>query len=141
MPFEMVERDERLSRCERQALCRHQPHHDAADQPGPRGCGDRIHLVQPHAGFRQHILHQSGQDLDMRARRDLGHDAAERPVRALLPGELVRQDPPVGRDQSRRRFVAARFDAEDKAHRRLPCHWRPSTTICTGPLAPPAKRR
>ena len=70
----------------------------------------------------QHLLDQARQDLDMGARGDLGDDAAIGPVRRLLPGEAVGEDAPVGGDQRRRRLVAARFDAEDQAHRGLPCH-------------------
>ena len=58
----------------------------------------------------------------MGARGDLGHDAAIGPVRRLLAGQPVGEDAPVRRDQGRRGLVAARFDAEDQAHRGLPCH-------------------
>ena len=54
------------------------------------------------------------QRLDMGARGDLGHDAAIGPVRRLLAGEPVREDPAVAGHQRRRGFVAAEFEAEDQ---------------------------
>ena len=58
----------------------------------------------------------------MGAGGDLGHDAAIGPMRRLLARQPVREDAPVGSHQRRRGLVAARFDAEDQAHRGLPCH-------------------
>ena len=52
----------------------------------------------------------------MRARRDLGHDAAERAVRRFLPREAVCEDGPVAVDERGGGLVAGGFEAEDQRH-------------------------
>ena len=122
MAFEMVDRDQRLARRQRQPLGGDQADHHAADQPRPGGRGDRVDLAERDTRLGQRFLDQARQDLDMGARRDLRNDAAKGAMRRFLPGETMGEDAPVRADQGRRRLVAARFDAEDQAHRRLPCH-------------------
>ena len=128
VPLEMIDRDQRLSASQREPLGRQKADHHAADQARPRSRGDRIDLGEIDLRFRKHLLDQAWQDLDMGARGDLRHDPAERPVRRFLPGEAVGEDAPVGGDQRRRRLVAARFDAEDQAHRCFPATRRASST-------------
>ena len=120
MAFEMVDRDQRLAARQRQPLGGDQADDHAADKPRAGGGGDRIDLVERRPSLFQRFLDQPRQNLDMGARRDLRDDAAERPVGALLPRQPMGEHPPVGSDQRRRGFVAARFNAEDQAHARFP---------------------
>ena len=46
MGFEMIDRDQRLSRGQRQRLGRRQPHHHAADQPRPSRGRHRVDLSE-----------------------------------------------------------------------------------------------
>ncbi len=116
MAFEMVDRDQRLARRQRQRLAGDEAHHHPADQPGSRGGGDRVDLRQRHPRLGQRGLDQRRQHLDMRARRDLGHDAAIGPVRRFLARQPVREHGAVARHQRGGGLVAARFEAEDQCH-------------------------
>ena len=118
MAFEMVDRDQRLARRQREPLAGEQPDHHPADQARPGGRGDGVDLAERDVGLGQHLPDQPGQDLDMGARGDLGHDAAERPVRLVLPDHRLGEDLPVAGDQRRRAVVAGGFEAEDQRHLR-----------------------
>ena len=50
----------------------------------------------------------------MGARGDLRHDAAIGLVRAVLPDDRLRKDPPVAGDQRRRAVVAGGFKTKDE---------------------------
>ena len=51
MAFEMVDRDQRLARRQRQPLAGEQPDHHPADQPRPGGRGDRVDLADRDVGL------------------------------------------------------------------------------------------
>ncbi len=106
MAFEMVHRDQRLARREREALGRHQPDHHAADQSRAGGCRHGVDVREPDIRLQQRSPDQVGQDFDMGAGGDLGDDAAIGPVSALLPRYAPREDASVARHQRNGRFVA-----------------------------------
>ena len=60
--------------------------------PGPAVAATASTSRQRHARIGERGGDQRLERLDMRARRDLGHDAAIGRVRRFLPGEPVRQD-------------------------------------------------
>ena len=68
-----------------------------------------------------------GRIFDVRARRDLGNDAAVRLVSAALADDHLRQNAPVAGDQRHGAVVARGFEAEDHGH------------FAPGPLPDPRK--
>ena len=60
-------------------------------------------------------LDEGKEMLEMLARGDLRHHPAERLVPLDLRGNQVDADVPVALEQSDRRFIAGRFDTEDRA--------------------------
>jgi hydroxymethylbilane synthase len=116
MAFQVIDGDQRLAGRERQALGGDQPDHDAADQPGAGGRGDRVDLGQLDARLGKRAGDEIGQDFDMGPRGDLRHHAAERPVRGFLAGQPMRQDASIGGDQADRRLIAGGFDTKNQTH-------------------------
>ena len=108
-----------LSAREGQPLGRHHAHHDAADQARPAGGGDGVEIVEAELGLGQRVLDQAVDALEMGARGDLRHDAAEAAVLGLLAVDDVGEDAAHGLAPGRRLddgdggLVAARFDAQD----------------------------
>jgi hypothetical protein len=118
MAFEMIDGEEGLVVGEGQRLGRHHPHHHAADQARPAGRGDAVELGEIEAGGGQGILDQPVEALEMGARGDLRHHAAEAAMLGQLAVDHVGQDPADRRaaggrrlDDGHGRFVAARFDS------------------------------
>jgi hypothetical protein len=89
-------------------------------RPGRRR--HRIDIGQRRAGIGQRRLDQRPERLDMRARRNLGDNAAERPMRRLLPGEPVSEDRAITGDERGGGFVAGGFEAEDQGHAAASLH-------------------
>ncbi len=114
--LEMIDRDQRLLGDQRDRLGGGEPDDDAADQPGPGGDRDAVELAERQPG----IVHRLGDDhverLDMGARRDLRHHAAEGRVLVDLRQHDIGQNlarpglEPL--DHRRRGLVAGRLDAE-----------------------------
>jgi hypothetical protein len=112
MPREVIDAHERQTTrvCER--LAGGDPDEQRAHQAGPLRHGDRLdrlHAARLRHGLRDHVPDV----LEVRARRELGHDAAVRRVRGDLGGDDVREDDAVLVHHGGRRLVAARFDPED----------------------------
>ena len=122
--LEMIERDQRLAGGQRQPFGGHEADHHSPDQAGTGGGGDGVDLSEIDPCFGQNRLDQPRQNLDVRTGRNFGDNPSIRAMRLALIGDAVCKNAPVGGDQSRRGLVAARFDAEDQAHRSLPCHCR-----------------
>ncbi len=116
MAFEMVDRDQRLVRGVRERLAGDEPDHHPADQPRSGGRGDRVDVGERHSGVGKHALDDRCEPVDMRARRDLGDDAAIGAMLGFLPRDALRQNAPLAVDERRRGFVAARFKAKDEGH-------------------------
>ena len=119
MAFEMIDRDQRLARGVRQRLAGDQPDHHPPISPGPAVAAIASTSASVTPASASAARDQRLQHLDMRARRDLRHDAAIGRVRRFLPGQPVRQDAPVAGDQRRRGLVAGGFEAEDQHRLRL----------------------
>ena len=118
MTLQVIDREERLVVCEGQRLGRHDADHDAADQAGPAGRGDAVEIAQAEARFPQGIGDQSIETLEMGARGDFGHHAAEAPMLAHLAVDDVAQQRAQGSIAGRRLhhghrgLVAAGFDTQ-----------------------------
>ena len=114
--LEMIDRDQRLLADQRDGLGGGEPDDDAADQAGSGGGGDAVEAGEAHAGIRHRLGDDEVERLDMRARRDLRHDAAEGGVLVDLREHDVGHDPPrplrEPLDHRRRGLVASRLDAE-----------------------------
>ena len=113
MAFQMIDRDQRLSRRERKPLACKQPDHHSADQSRPGSRGDGIELAGRDPGFGKHSGNQPGKNLDMRPGGDLRDHSAERLVRGVLPDHCLRKDPAIGRHQRGGAVVAGAFKAKD----------------------------
>ena len=87
--LQVVDRDEWLSGREGDAFSGHQSDQDPADQTRPRGCGDAVKLFRPDPRFEQRACDQRIDDLDVGARRDFRHDAAEGGMRRNLAHHFV----------------------------------------------------
>ena len=115
--FEMVHGEKRLAGHERQRLRGGEPDEDAADQAGTRRRRDAVDVVERAVRLAQRPRDQPVDDLHMRARRDLRHDAAIGGVLGDLAQHLVRQDLAAsviaGRHDGGGGLVAGRLDAED----------------------------
>ena len=134
--LEMVDRHQRLAGDQRDRLGGGQPHDHAADQAGPGGGGDAVEIGEAHARLLHRLRDDQVERLDVGARGDLRHHAAERRVLLDLRQHDVGADAagPGHRplDHRRRGLVAGRLDAEHD-HRgfisrcgvrvwRTPCH-------------------
>ena len=82
--FQVIDRDQRLVVGERNRLGRGQADDDAADQAGPGGGGDAVERFERHVRFGHGLGDDGIERLDMGARRDLRHHAAEFGVLADL---------------------------------------------------------
>ena len=100
MAFEMIDGEERLVVREGHRLGRHDAHHHAADQARPAGRGDAVEVGEIEPRLGQRLGDQPVDPLEMGARGDLRHDAAE----AAMLGQLAVDD--VGEDAADRPCVA-----------------------------------
>jgi len=115
MADQMVDRQKRLSRCQRQGLGGGQSYHHAANQAGTRRGGDGVHLIQCDAGLGQRLLDQAIQYFQMGAGSDFRHHAPIRRMGFILAEDDIGQDFARSRrralDHSGGGFVAAGFQA------------------------------
>ena len=115
--LEVVDGDERLAARQRHALARHQPDQHAADEARTRRGRHAVEVLGRDFGPRERARDQEVDDLDMGARRNLRHDAAERRVRGDLAHQLVGEDfaRAIGPQphHRRRRLVAGGLDAKN----------------------------
>ena len=122
VPAEMVDRVERHLPRGRVRLGRSHPDQQGTGQPGPDGGRDDVGLVD--ARRVQGAAHRRAQRLQVRARRDLGHHAAEPGVLVDAGGHLVGQQRhgAVGAElgDADTGFVAGAFDGQDDRHAEPP---------------------
>jgi hypothetical protein len=115
VPVQVVDRRERQppGPCER--LRRRDADEERADEPGPARDADEVEAVERRVRLAERLPDDGQHELEMAARRDLGHDAAEARVELGLRGDDVRPDLTVVRDDRRSGLVARGLDAEDHA--------------------------
>ena len=77
MAFQVIDRDQWLVVGKRDGLGRGQADDDAADQARPGGSGDAVQRLEPHLRFGHGLGDDDIERLDMGARRNLRHHAAE----------------------------------------------------------------
>ncbi len=115
----MVHRDQRRIMHHRDRLGGGQAHDHAADQPGPRGGGDRRKLGKANAGFLHRAADDAVEQIDMGARRDLRHHAAECGMLIRLRVDDIGQDSPraiaLALDHGGGGFIAGGLDPKNQA--------------------------
>jgi hypothetical protein len=114
----MVHRHERQARGRGQCLGRRETHEQRADQPRPGGRGDECDVAQPRPRAGERVVHDRVDQLQVMARRDLGHHSAVALVEARLGGDDVAEHPPVARDDRRAGVVARGLEREDQVRPR-----------------------
>ncbi len=112
--LQVIDRRERQLARGGESLCGGQPDEQRADETGALRGGDQLELIEPDGGLLQRALHDRVDDLEVMARGDLGHDAAEVLVCGLR-GDHVGADTPVGVDHGGAGVVAAGLEREDHA--------------------------
>ena len=120
MRLKVVDGDEGLAARQRHALARHQPDEHAADEARTRRGRHAVQVPGRDFGPLERAGDEQVDDLDMGARRNLGHDAAERRMRGDLAHHLVGQNfaCAVGPQPHHRRrsLVAGRLNAKNAHH-------------------------
>ena len=115
--LEMVHGDEREPARQGDGLGRGDADDQPADQARACGRGDAIDLLQAEASLGERLGDQTIEQLDMGARRDLRHHAAELGMQRKLRAHQIGKDDAfaarLAADQGCRGLVAARLDAED----------------------------
>jgi len=106
MPFQMVDRHQRLVCRHGQRLGTDKPHHHAADQAWPSGGGNGIALIQCNVCILQHGSDHGGQPVSMGTRGDFGHYSAIGGMFCLLRCDMLRQYGTVSADQRHGGFIA-----------------------------------
>ena len=90
--FEMVHGDEGQPARKGDGLAGGDADDQPADQPRPRRGGDAVDLVEAETSFGQRLGDQNIEQLDMGARGDLRHDAAELGVKRKLRAHRIGED-------------------------------------------------
>ena len=126
MAFEMVDRDQRLARRQRQPLAGEQRDHHPADQARPAVAAiastSPIDILASASTWRM----RPGRISTWARAAISGTTPPKGWCACVLADHRLREDSPVAGHQRRRAVVAAAFEAEDQCHRR---HLR-----CGGPL-------
>ena len=128
MRLEMVDRDQRRVVHHRDRLCGRQPDDHAADQAGARGGGDRRELRIADIGLLHRAIDDAVEQVDMGARGDLRHHAAEAGVlvglRAHDIGEDLAAAVALALDHGGCGFIAGGLDPQYQ-HRLVVIQWEP----------------
>jgi hypothetical protein len=90
MPVQVVDRDERKAARPRERLCSGKADEQRADEPRALRDCDPVDVVERCARLRERFAHDGRDELEMPARRDLRHDAAEARVQVGLRCDDVR---------------------------------------------------
>ncbi len=126
MRLQMIDRDQRRVVHQRDGFRRGETDDDAADQSGTGRRGDAAEVAESDAGFFHRGADNPVEHVDMGARSDLGHDAAERRMLVNLRAHDVGQNPPrpVAQplDHGGGGFVAGGLDPQYQ--RRLACQFQ-----------------
>ena len=116
MAFEMVDGDQRLARCEREALAGRSATITPPIGPGPAVAAIASTSAIDIVGLGKHLVDQTGKNLDVGARGNLRDHAAIGLVRAVLPDHRLCKDTAVAGDERHRAVVAGRFKTKDDSH-------------------------
>ena len=116
MPFQMINREQRLVRREGKSLASEQRDHDSADQARSGGRGHGIDVVDRQFGVTQDLFDQRRQYLHVRPCRNFGNDAAIRLVRAVLAHNRLRKNSTIACHQRRSAVVARGLKTQDYSH-------------------------
>ena len=92
MRLKVVDRHQRLVVDQRDCLGGGETHDHAADQAGPGSRGDAVDVSKSLAGLHQGLADDTVERLDMGARGDLRHHAAERGMFGDLRQHDIGQD-------------------------------------------------
>ena len=116
MTFEMIDRDQRLVRSQRQSLADQQADQPAPEQAGTGCCGDRVDLANGDIRLVKHLADQAGQYFDMRTGRDFRDHPTKWAMSVVLADDRLGEDLPVASDQCRGAVVARGFKGKDQCH-------------------------
>ena len=126
--LEMIDRDQRRIVHHRNRLRRGEADDHAADQAGPGGGGHRRQLRKADVGFLHRLPDDAVEQVDMGARRDLRHHAAETGVFRGLRAHDIGQNPAaavaLAFDHGGRGFIAGGLDTQHQ-HRRVVVQFDP----------------
>ena len=141
--LQMVDRDQRRIVHHRDRFGRGETDDHAADQAGTGGGGDRRKLRKADAGFLHRAVDDAVEHVDMGARRDLRHHAAEPGVLLGLRADDVGQNAPgavaLALDHGGCGFIAGGLDAQHQ-HACVviqfePLRYRQNRRFCPSPVA------
>ena len=120
MPLDVVHGNERHREPEREALSFREADEQGADEPGAGRRRDRRDVEKARARVGERTVEEGRQVLEMRAGRDLGHDASEAAMGLLLRGHEGRARRARAVEKGHGGLVAGRLEAEDE--RLVPLH-------------------
>ena len=112
VPLQVIDREKRNAARDGHALGEAAADDQPADQPGTRRPGHRGEVTIAQPRFLQHPRGKARQGGQMRARRDLGHHAAEAGVLRLLAENRLGQDAAMAVEDGGRGLVAARLQTQ-----------------------------
>ena len=110
---DMVHRNERHAERERGGLGKVHADKQRADEPRRARDGHGVDVAAAQAGHLQRTVGKLGDDLHVRARGDLGHDAAVDGVQVGLRKDLVGQHLAPVAHEGDSRFITGRFDRKN----------------------------
>ncbi|CAH0200341.1 hypothetical protein SRABI128_01723 [Microbacterium sp. Bi128] len=121
VPDEVVHRVQRLVEGDREPFRGAHADHERPGESGAARHGHRVDVGQGHAGFGERRVDRGLQRLQVRARGDLGHDAAVTGVLVHARGDGVAEELPAADDPDTG-LVAAGLDAqhEGRVHQHHP---------------------
>ena len=111
---EVIDPDDRKPAHERDGLGRLDPDEERADEPGPSRDGDRVDRAEASVHGGERLLDHRHHVDEVRARRELRHDAAVGSVHGGLARDDVGDDRPVLAHHGGGGLVARRLDAQDQ---------------------------
>ena len=109
----MVHRDKRHAERERGGLGKVHADKQRADEPRRTRDGHGVNVAAAQTGHLQRAVGELGDDLHVRARRYLGHDAAVDGVQVGLRKDLIGQHLAPVAHEGDGRFITGRFDRKN----------------------------
>ena len=112
VPLQVVDRDEGNAQHQRDRLRRRRADHDPADQARPGRRRDRVQVLEADAGLVHRPTHKPLDVIEVGARGDLGHHAAEWAMLVHLRKDDVRQNLALVGHQPDGGFVATGLESQ-----------------------------